>query len=153
MKNNQLTLRLALPGESTQLADLAEQAYGKYRGQFSAPPAPLMLDYAAVAASGRTYVAVESHDVLGMVTIEPDGSHLILRNLAVHPSCQGRGIGSQLVSLVENLAREGSMGAVRLWTRLEMRENIAFYLRLNYTVTHCEQNGQASRIFFLKTLL
>ena len=148
----QVRTRLARPDDSRELAEIAQEAYGKYTQVLIEPPAPLLLDYKKVASSGRTYVA-EATELLGMVTIEPDGSYLILRNLAVRPACHGRGIGRKLVSLVEELARAGNMRAVRLWTRAEMHDNIAFYNRLNYVITHHEQNAQANRVFFYKELV
>ncbi|MFF7199192.1 GNAT family N-acetyltransferase [Streptomyces sp. NPDC008079] len=152
MKDDQLTLRLAQPDDSQQLAEIAQQAYGTYVEELDEPPAPLRLDYSRVASSGRTYVAEEAGKLQGMVTVERHDSHMVLRNLAVRPSCQGRGIGTKLVSFVEEFARDAGMDAVSLWTRVEMHDNIAFYQRRNYTVTHHEHSEQASRVFFLKKL-
>jgi len=150
--NAHITLRPAGPDDSGQLAEIAREAYGKYLEMLDEPPAPILLDYDEVAASGRTYVAVEADRVLGMVTVEPGEPHLILRNLAVRPSRQGGGIGRVLVSLVEDMARENDLSGVRLWTRAEMSDNIAFYKGLDYVVTHSEQTEKASRVFFCKEL-
>lgn len=150
--NAHVVLRPAGPDDSPQLAEIAREAYGKYLGLLDEPPAPILLDYDEVASSGRTYVAVEADEVLGMVTMEPREPHLILRNLAVRPSRQGRGIGRILVSLVENTAREGNLRGVRLWTRAEMSDNIAFYKGLDYVVTHSELTEKARRVFFCKEL-
>jgi ribosomal protein S18 acetylase RimI-like enzyme len=148
----QVVLRLARAGDSRQLAIIAQEAYGKYRGLVDEPPAPILLDYDDVVSSGRTHVAVEASRILGMVTIEPDDHHLILRNLAVRPSSQGRGIAKRLVSLVEDMARASGLKGVRLWTRAEMVDNISFYKSLDYTITHSEQNEKAHRVFFCKEL-
>lgn len=145
-------LRLARPEDSQQLTVIAKEAYGKYLDQVDEPPAPILLDYDQVAASGRTYVAEEAGEVQGMVTVEPDDPNLILRNLAVRPRCQGLGIGKKLVSLVEELARQNDLKGVLLWTRAEMSDNIAFYTRLDYVMTHTEQTPQANRVFFHKEL-
>lgn len=145
-------MRPADPGDSRQLAVIAEEAYGTYAEKLTEPPAPLLLDYSEVAASGRTYVAVECGEILGMVTVEPSGPHMILRNLAVRPSCQGKGVGTELVDLVEGLAREAGMDAVRLWTRAEMLDNISFYNKRRYSITHHEQDDQSHRVFFIKWL-
>lgn len=152
VNNIQILLRRARPEDGRELAEIARQAYGKYVDMLVEPPAPLLLDYERVAASGRTYVAEEAGVLLGMVTVEPDGDALILRNLAVRPARQVRGIGRKLAMLVEDLAREGGMSAVRLWTRAEMHDNIAFYKRLDYVFTGSEQNAQANRVFFRKDL-
>lgn len=145
-------LRLARVEDSRKLAALARAAYGKYVPLLDEPPAPVLLDYEAVAAAGRTYVAVEADEVQGMVTIEPSDPHLVLRNLAVLPSCQGRGIGRQLALFVEDIARVRRLCGIRLWTRAEMHDNIAFYKRLDYVITGSERTAGANRVFFYKEL-
>jgi ribosomal protein S18 acetylase RimI-like enzyme len=148
----QVVLRSARAEDSRQLAEIAREAYGKYLGLVDEPPAPILLDYDDVASSGRTHVAVEAGRILAMVTIEPDDAYLILRNLAVRPSYQGRGIGRMLVSLVEDAARAAGLRGVRLWTRAEMVDNISFYKSLDYIVTHSEQSEKAHRVFLRKEL-
>lgn len=147
-----LTLRLAQAADSGQLAEIARAAYGKYLDMVDEPPAPILLDYDRVAAVGRTHVAHVGGRILGMVTVEPDGRWLILRNLAVRPDLQGQGIGKRLVTLVEDMARSSGRDGVRLWTRAEMTDNVAFYQALGYVLTHSEKNDHAHRVFFRKEL-
>lgn len=147
-----LVLRVATPDDGPKLAEIAREAYGKYLDLVDEPPAPLLLDYEEIAALGRTHVAEAPGELLGMVTIETDGSYVILRNLAVRPACQGKGIGRTMVDLVEGMARARRLRGVRLWTRAEMSDNIAFYRRLGYVLTHSEQNEKAHRVFFCKDL-
>jgi len=150
VRHTDAEVRLARPADSAELAVIAREAYGKYAGLLDEPPAPTLLDYEAVASSGRTYVAVEDGVVHGMVTVEESDGYLVLRNLAVRPSSQGRGIGTRLALMVEELARSRSLAGVRLWTRAEMSDNIAFYERLDYVLTHTEQSATARRVFFCK---
>lgn len=150
MNDHRILLRRARPDEGPQLAQIAAEAYGKYVGQLAEPPAPLLLDYDEVARAGRTHVAEDAAGLLGMVTVEPGSPHFVLRNLAVRPASQGKGIGRLLVALVEDLARTADQQGVRLWTRTEMSDNIAFYKSLDYVVTHFEQTAEASRVFLCK---
>lgn len=145
-------IRLARYEDGKQLADIAKAAYGKYTEMLDEPPAPILLDYDAIASSGHTYVDVEAGEVVGMVTIEPDDPYLILRNLAVRPARQGAGAGRRLVRLVEDIARADRLKGVRLWTRSEMHDNITFYTRLGYVLTHSENTETTSRVFFCKEL-
>ncbi|GAB7183893.1 hypothetical protein ATKI12_3724 [Kitasatospora sp. Ki12] len=148
-------IRPAAAADGEVLAEIAREAYGKYLGLVDEPPAPLLLDYREVAASGRCHVAVSDDGTLGMVTVETpeDGDpYLVLRNLAVRPSCQGRGIGRKLVALVEEMARSAGLRGVRLWTRVEMVDNIAFYQGLRYEVTHTERNEHSHRVFLRKEI-
>lgn len=152
MNHASITLRRARADEGPQLADIAREAYGKYEGMLAEPPAPILLDYQMVASSGCTYVAEDAGRLVGMVTVESADPHLVLRNLAVSPVSQGRGVGRRLVALVEDLARTGEKRGVRLWTRAEMSDNIAFYKSLDYVVTHSEQTAEATRVHFCKEL-
>lgn len=147
-----IQLRLALPEDGNQLAEIAHEAYGKYLDLVDEPPAPILLNYDEVAAAGRTHVAVTADRVLGMVTVEPSYPYLILRNLAVRPSCQGQGVGKRLVEVVEGVARSTRSKGVKLWTRAEMSGNLSFYRSLEYEITHSERNDRSHRIFFLKEL-
>ncbi|MFE6052611.1 GNAT family N-acetyltransferase [Kitasatospora sp. NPDC056446] len=143
-------IRPAAAPDSEALAEIAQEAYGKYLGLVDEPPAPLLLDYREVAGSGRCHVAVSADGTLGMVTVETGDPYLVLRNLAVRPSCQGQGIGKRLVALVEDMARSAGLRGVRLWTRVEMVDNIAFYQGLDYVVTHTEQDEHSHRVFLRK---
>jgi ribosomal protein S18 acetylase RimI-like enzyme len=151
-KDTRLVTRPAVAADSGELAEIAREAYGKYLDLVDEPPAPILLDYDQVAASGRTHVAVADGRILGMVTVEPDDPYLILRNLAVRPSCQGQGTGKRLVALVESMARSAGLKGVRLWTRAEMTDNIAFYRALDYEITHSEKNERSHRVFFCRDL-
>jgi GNAT superfamily N-acetyltransferase len=143
-------LRVATSSDSAQLAELAHGAYGRYLGLVDEPPAPMLLDYEQVAAAGRTYVEVVADEIQGMVTVERDDPNLILRNLAVRPSLQGHGIGRRLAEFVEQLALDSGLSGVVLWTRAEMADNIAFYRKLGYTLTHSEISTKANRVYFHK---
>ncbi|MFD5520096.1 GNAT family N-acetyltransferase [Streptomyces sp. NPDC127066] len=142
--------RPAEAADSEQMAEMARDAYGKYLDLVDEPPAPILLDYEKVAASGRSHVALIDGHIHGMVTVESDDTYLILRNLAVRTTSQGRGVGKFLVAFVEEMARSAGLRGVRLWTRAEMTDNIAFYKRLDYVLTHSERNEGSHRVFFCK---
>lgn len=145
-----LALRQARPEDGARLAEIARQAYRKYRGMLVEPPAPVLFDYELVAAAGSTWIARCGDEALGMVTVQPDDPDLVLRNLAVVPAWQRRGIGSLLTAWVEDRARSTGRRGVRLWTRWEMRDTIAFYERRHYVVTHHERGAAANRVFLYK---
>jgi GNAT superfamily N-acetyltransferase len=142
--------RPAEAADSEQMAEMARDAYGKYLDLVDEPPAPILLDYEKVAASGRSHVALIDGHIHGMVTVESDETYLILRNLAVRTRSQGRGVGKFLVAFVEEMARSAGLRGVRLWTRAEMTDNIAFYERLDYVLTHSERDEGSHRVFFCK---
>ena len=95
---------------------------------------------------------VKPSDNYGVVSVEIDQSSIVLRNLAVRPSFQGKGIGRKLVDFVERKGKEHNLLRVRLWTREEMTDNIRFYRQLDYEVTHFERTKKYSRIFLEKNI-
>jgi len=53
---------------------------------------------------------------------------------------------------VEDIARADRLTGIRLWTRAEMHDNIAFYKRLDYVITHVEETATTNRVFFYKEI-
>ncbi len=63
-----------------------------------------------------------------------EADHLLVENVAVSPSFQGRGLGRKLMAHAETLAHELGFGTIRLYTNQRFVENIALYRRLGYQV-------------------
>ena len=63
-----------------------------------------------------------------------EADHLLVENVAVSPSFQGRGLGRRLMAHAEVLARELGFGEIRLYTNQRFAENIALYRKLGYQV-------------------
>lgn len=83
-----------------------------------------------------TLAAVDGQRVEGCVMLRPlpDGE-LKLRQMAVSPGLQGRGIGAQLVGAAEALGRERGFCKITLHAR---NTAIGFYERLGYRVEGSE---------------
>ena len=145
-------IRLATSSDRRHLAHIADRAYSKYVKILQTPPAPILLDYARVANEGNTYVLVEGGEICGMVTCSEEKSQLVLRNLAVLPRHQGKGIGRRLADFVEMEARRRNLDNIYLWTREEMVDNINFYLKLGYEIVHTERTKQFARVYFNKKI-
>jgi ribosomal protein S18 acetylase RimI-like enzyme len=144
--------RLALPGDVAALGQLARAAYAVYQPRMSRPPAPVTADYGSAVLAGQVWVAEEDARVLGMLELVPEPDALLLRNVAVYPDAQGRGIGAELLALAEREAGRRGLTEIRLYTNELMTENLAFYPRHGYRITgRAEQDGYR-RVFFSKQL-
>jgi ribosomal protein S18 acetylase RimI-like enzyme len=87
-------------------------------------------------------VAVEGGEVIGFVILIAQPGYLLLDNVAVRPDVQCRGIGTRLLDLAEDHARNLHLGEVRLYTNEAMTENLSYYPRHGYVETHrAEQDG------------
>ena len=67
------------------------------------------------------------------------GDCLLIEDIAVRPEFQGRGFGSRLLNLAEELAASSGLAGVRLYANKLFTENIRFYLARGYRV---EREGQ-----------
>jgi len=147
-----VTVRLAAPGEAAALCAIAREAYQRYVPRIGREPAPMSADYAAAVRDGQAWVAVGRGQVIGFVVLIAQPDHLLLENLAVRPSWQGRGVGSRLLALAEDVAGRLRLAEVRLYTNEAMTENLAYYPRRGYAETHRAEQDGFRRVFFSKRL-
>ena len=88
----------------------------------------------AVSASGATVLAgVERGELLATAMVGDDGHRGWVYYLAVTPSCQGRGLGRQMMQACEQWACARSLPKVQLMVRSDNKGVAAFYERLGYT--------------------
>jgi GNAT superfamily N-acetyltransferase len=147
-----LTVRTATASDVPALRAVAENAYAAYVPRIGRPPAPMTADYAAAVRSGLTWVAESGGEVVGLLVLAVRSDHLLLENVAVLPSAQGRGVGARLLRLAEDQARARGLGEVRLYTNEAMTENLAYYPRRGYAETHRAVQDGYRRVFFVKLL-
>lgn len=127
-------LRQANATDAAAIRDLTRQAYARWVPLIGREPKPMTADYDAAVARHR-FDLVHIDGVLAALieTIrEPD--HLLVENVAVAPSYQGRGLGRRLMAHAEALARELGFDTIRLYTNQRFTENIALYRRLGYRI-------------------
>lgn len=101
-------------------------------------PPPAFPDLADVPSSftdaGGDFLVVELGDrLVGMGGIRPSGdsSAEVLR-VRVHPATRRRGVGTLLMSSLEDRARQFGIGRLHLDTATNQPEAVAFYRALNY---------------------
>ena len=85
-------IRPARPDEAGAVRQLAQDAYGHYVARMSKPPGPMLDDYARRIADGQAWVLEDEGRLAGVLVLEDaEGGALLLDNVAVAPSAQGRG--------------------------------------------------------------
>lgn len=147
-----ITTRPAEARDVDAATRLVHDAYGHYVERIGRPPAPMTADYAAAVDAGTLWVAEDDGRLLGLVVLVDADDHLLLENVAVEPSAQGRGIGGRLLTLAEDEARRRGHDRIALYTNEAMTENLAYYPRKGYTETHREERGGYHRVHFSKAL-
>jgi len=147
-----LTVRRAEMSDVAALGAIANEAYRDYVPRIGRQPAPMTADYAEAVRGGLAWAAVLDGDVVGLLVLAVKPDHLLLENVAVLPSAQGRGIGARLLALAEDQARELGRDEIRLCTNEAMTENLVYYPKHGYTETHRAEQDGFRRVFFCKRL-
>ncbi len=147
-----LSLRRAVSADVPSLVKLAYAAYGRYVARIGRPPAPMTADYDKLVAQAEIWVTEDETELVGLLVVIENPGHLLLDNVAVIPSAQGRGIGAGLLRHAEKRARERGLAEIRLYTNAAMTENLAYYARHGYVETHRAEQDGFQRVFFSKQL-
>jgi ribosomal protein S18 acetylase RimI-like enzyme len=146
-------IRPATAGDVDTVTGLTRDAYRVYVARIGREPAPMTADTAALVDAGEVWVATDDGEtVVGALVVRPVGEALLLESVAVAPAHQGRGIGRQLISHAEGLARDQGLGAVELYTNVLMTENLSLYPALGYEETGRVSEAGFDRVYFRKSL-
>jgi GNAT superfamily N-acetyltransferase len=147
-----ITIRRAAGPDADTVARITAEAYQHYVPRIGREPSPMTTDYGDAVRDGQAWVAEDDGDAVAIVVLIPQPDHLLVENIAVRPAVQGRGVGSRLLGLAEEQARELGYHEIRLYTHITMTENIAYYPRRGYTETHRGGSDGFQRVFFRKQL-
>lgn len=98
-------LRPARPEEADDLHQLVADAYAPYVIRMGKPPGPMLDDYARRVANGQAWVLEDGGALAGLIVLQDDDDALLLDNVAVSPSVQGKGYGRTLIAFAEEEAR------------------------------------------------
>lgn len=136
-----MDVRRIQPSEHAAAGEVCVAAYQPFLSGAEDFYKQRLRDVALRDAQAEVWVAVEAGRVLGCVTHCPPGSAWReiaaahegeFRMLAVHPDAQGRGVGTTLSELCEDLARRHGATAMVLSSLGEMRGAHRVYERLGY---------------------
>ena len=71
-------------------------------------------------------------DLVGLIETTPETDALLIVNVAVEPTSQGRGVGRRLMAYAEELARSRGLMRTRLYTNKLFARNVKLYASLGY---------------------
>ena len=129
---------------------LVEDAYRHYIERIGKKPGPMLDDYEKRVAAAQVWLLEENGEIAGLVVLEerPDG--LLLDNIAVRPTAQGRGFGRALITFAEQEAARRGHDEIRLYTHALMGENIAWYQRLGFREIGRVREKGFNRVYMAK---
>jgi ribosomal protein S18 acetylase RimI-like enzyme len=148
-----VVIRRAETSDAVSITRVVADAYVPYVDRIGRMPAPMGVDYhELVLTTDRVSVLQDAVGVVGVLVLVPAVGHLLIENVAVAPSAQGRGYGRILVAEAECTARKLGYSEIRLYTNVAMTENIALYSHLGYIEVERRREDGFDRVFLAKNL-
>ena len=145
-------IRSAAAQDALAVAACVNAAYQHYVARLGKPPGPMLEDYTQVIAQRQVSVAERNGAIVGVLVLVVTDEGLLLDNVAVHPSCQGSGIGKALLELAEAEARQQGHGSIYLYTHEKMVENLSRYAKFGYVEFARRTEKGYARVYMRKTL-
>ncbi len=127
-------LRQAVASDANAIRELTRAAYAKWVPLIGREPKPMTADYAEAVRNHRFDLLYAAGKLAALIETIKEADHLLIENVAVSPSFQGRGLGRKLMAHAEDLAASSGFGEIRLYTNVLFVENVQFYCRLGYRV-------------------
>ncbi|MEA4971881.1 hypothetical protein SDC9_117475 [bioreactor metagenome] len=148
----EMRLRKAVLSDVEKVSDCVYSAYQKYVPRMGKKPGPMLDDYHFLIENGHVYTIEYSGCMAGVLVLKNFDAFILLENVAVLPSFQGRGLGKSMIAYAERYAYEKGIREIRLYTNAAMTENICIYKKLGYVEYDDRYEAGYHRIYFLKTL-
>ncbi len=129
-----LDLRIAEPADAAVIRALSREAYAKWVPLIGREPLPMTADYEERMHRHRFDLLFGAGELAALIETVAREDDLLIENVAVRPSFQGRGLGKRLMAHAETLAASLRRNTIRLYTNRRFTENIALYARLGYAI-------------------
>jgi GNAT superfamily N-acetyltransferase len=131
-------LRQAVAGDAAAIRALTRAAYAKWVPLIGREPRPMTADYERAMRTHRFDLLYTEEKLVALIETVHHLDHLLIENVAVAPSFQGRGFGRMLIAHAEQWAASLGLREVRLYTNKCFTENIQLYTKLGYRLVREE---------------
>jgi GNAT superfamily N-acetyltransferase len=145
--------RRALPGDAPALRALVRSAYAKWVPLIGREPKPMTADYDKAVRDHLVFVVEAPGRLDAAIELIPAPDHLLVENVAVAPTAQGRGLGTQLMDVAERVARDLGLKELRLYTNAKFAENIGLYEKLGYAITERAAIASGGEVVWMRKQL
>jgi GNAT superfamily N-acetyltransferase len=132
MPPDEITFRRAGLDDVSAIRRVTCEAYQKWCEILGRKPKPMTADYEYAVRHHLIDLALLQGNVVGLVEMIISDDSLLIENLAVLPSHQGRGLGKLLVRRAEDTALGLGVTRITLYTNKLFQSNLQFYQRLCY---------------------
>ena len=132
-------LRRAGSADAPAIRELTRAAYAKWVPVIGREPRPMTADYDAALRDHLIDLLYVNSEMVALIEMAPASDHLLIVNVAVAPTSQGRGFGRILLAQAERVAGSLDLGEMRLYTNARFTGNLRLYGRLGYRVDREEE--------------
>jgi ribosomal protein S18 acetylase RimI-like enzyme len=129
-----LTLRAVRLEDAPIIHAVTRAAYLQWVPHLGREPVPMQADYDKAVRENLIDVVLKHDAMVALIEMVPQDDYLYIKNVAVIPAFQGKGIGRHLLWHAERLARSKGLDVMKLRTNSAMTSNIALYRRVGYVV-------------------
>jgi ribosomal protein S18 acetylase RimI-like enzyme len=129
-------IRPGTAADTARIRAIALSAYAKYVPRIGRAPAPMAADYEAEIAAGHVAVIEAAGTLCGYMIAWPEPDAFFIDNIAVDPAFQRSGLGRRLIDHATAEAERLGLPALRLYTNVQMTENLSMYRHLGFVETH-----------------
>ncbi len=137
--NEALSLLMATAEDVGAIRSLTREAYSKWVPVIGREPLPMTADYAEAVKEHLIDLLYLDGKLAGLIEMIPKADHLLIENVAVSPTFQGRGLGRKLLTHAERVAASLGHSLIKLYTNKLFAENLRFYQKLGYVVDREEE--------------
>jgi ribosomal protein S18 acetylase RimI-like enzyme len=131
--------RRGVATDAPAIRELTRAAYSKWVPVIGREPMPMTADYTEAVRKHRFDLIHVEGKLVALIEMIQETDHLLIENVAVSPSFQGRGLGRKLLAHAEKLAASSGFSEVKLYTNKLFVENIRLYSKLGYRVDREEE--------------
>jgi GNAT superfamily N-acetyltransferase len=147
-----VSVRRAKAEDAPDVRDLTRAAYAKWVPVIGREPKPMTADYDSAVRAHLIDLLYADAELAALIEMIRAPEHLLIENVAVAPSFQGRGFGRILMAHAEQVAVSLGYGEVRLYTNKMFAENITLYGRLGYRLDREEMSERGVTVYMTKAI-
>jgi len=144
------SVRRARLEDAEIVTEITRKAYSKWVSLIGREPKPMVVDYREAIANHLIELYEESGVVHGLIELIPSEQHLLIENVAVVPTSQGKGIGHVLLEHASSVAEQLDLPELRLYTNAVFAGNIAYYSKHGYTECKREHIASGDEVVHMK---